>query len=44
MAKAFQAHRPPVLRELRLGGYAMHAIGGEGMIRLRAALPQCAIG
>ncbi len=36
--------RPPTLRELHLGGAAIDAAGMEGMARIRAALPECAIG
>jgi uncharacterized protein (TIGR02996 family) len=44
LAGAFMTAAPPLLRELKLGRYAFGLIGAEGMSRLQAALPGCAIG
>jgi uncharacterized protein (TIGR02996 family) len=35
---------PQGLRELRLGGYNVAALGNRGLARLRSAMPDCAIG
>ncbi len=44
VARAFIARRPAALRQLHLGWHAVWSLGGAEMIRLRAALPGCAIG